>query len=348
MRIGIHSAKSDFSDRWITYCVANSIEYKIVDCYKSDIIIQLSDCDALMWHFQDSTPKDFLFAKQLLFALQANNKVVFPDFWTSWHFDDKLGQKYLLESIGAPLVTTYLFYSSIEANAWLNTTEFPKVFKLRGGAGSRNVKLIKTRKEAHKIVRKVFSKGFPQYDPYGSLKERYRKFRLGKSNFYDLFKGMVRFFYPPPFARMAGREKGYAYFQDFIPNNDFDIRVIVIDNKAFAIKRMVRKDDFRASGSGNILYEKKHFDEATITLSFELARKLKSQSTAFDFVYKDGKPLVVEISYGFVKEGYDPCPGYWDCELTWHEGPFNPYGWMVDTIIKSIKQLNGNEPYTKN
>jgi hypothetical protein len=42
----------------------------------------------------------------------------------------------------------------------------------------------------------------------------------------------------------------------------------------------------------------------------------------------------LEISYGFVAEGYDPCEGYWDKDLTWHEGSFNPYGWMVDMMIK--------------
>ena len=47
-----------------------------------------------------------------------------------------------------------------------------------------------------------------------------------------------------------------------------------------------------------------------------------------------GKPKIVEISYGFSPEGYDPCPGYWDKNLTWHEGKFNPYGWMVEEVLK--------------
>ena len=96
---------------------------------------------------------------------------------------------------------------------------------------------------------------------------------------------------------------------------------------------MVRKDDFRASGSGNIFYERELFDEATLNVSFEIANKLKTQCVAFDFVYRDGKPLIVEISYGFAPAGYDLCPGYWNKDLTWHEGKFNPYGWMVDLLL---------------
>ncbi len=34
-----------------------------------------------------------------------------------------------------------------------------------------------------------------------------------------------------------------------------------------------------------------------------------------DFVYDKDKPKIVEISYGFSPEGYDPCPGYWDKDL---------------------------------
>jgi len=155
---------------------------------------------------------------------------------------------------------------------------------------------------------------------------------LNKTDLRDIFEGIVRFVIPPPYARLRGREKGYVYFQEFIADNDHDIRVVVIRDKAFAIKRMVRSGDFRASGSGNILYDRGLFDEDTIKLSFSSAGKLKSQCVAFDFVHDNVKPLLVEISYGFSPSGYDLCPGYWDKDLNWHEGKFNPYGWMVEII----------------
>ena len=293
----------------------------------------MDGCDALMWRHAQNNPKDLVAAKPILFALEQASIKTFPNFNTKWHFDDKLGQKYLLEVLGLPLVPSYVFLDKYEAIQWSNTTSFPKVFKLRGGAGSSNVKLAKTKREAQKLINKAFGKGFSNYDAMGSLKERWRNWRLGKTSITDLAKGMVRFIAPPPFTKALGREVGYAYFQDFIPDNDHDIRVIVIGNKAFAIKRMVRKNDFRASGSGTILYDKALFNVQDIQLAFEVHEKLKSQCTAMDFVYLDGKPLLVEISYGFASAGYDPCPGYWDNNLNWHEGRFDPYGWMVEEVI---------------
>ena len=334
MKIAIHNSPSGFHPRWVKYCEDKNIPYKRVNCYANDIIHQLSDCDVLMWHHFQNNQKALVAAKPILFALKQAGIKVFPNFNTNWHFDDKLGQKYLLEALGLPFVPSYVFLKKQEALKWINTTSYPIVFKLRGGAGSANVRLVHNPKEAKRLTRIAFGKGFSNYDALGSLKERWRKWRLRKISITDLVKGIIRFVYPPPYAKALGREVGYIYFQDFIPNNDHDIRVIVIGDKAFAIKRMVRKNDFRASGSGNILYDRHHFNESDIKLAFEIHNKLQSQCTAMDFVYQNNLPLLVEISYGFSPEGYDPCPGYWDKDLNWHEGEFNPYGWMVEEVLK--------------
>ena len=340
MKIGIHHVKGSFSERWIPYCEKNDIDYKLVNCYQNDIIDQLSDCDALMWHFNHKGAKECKFAKQLMYSLEMAGKIVFPDFNTVWHFDDKVGQKYLLEAVDAPLVPSYVFYSKDAALAWARQTTYPKVFKLRNGAGSDNVKLVRSFGNAKKLIKKAFGRGFKQYDAMSNLKERIRKYRKGKTTLWNVMKGIIRIFYTTEYAKMTGNEKGYVYFQDFIPDNDFDIRVCVVGNKAFALKRMVRENDFRASGSGFILYEKEHFDDDTVRTAFEISAKLKGQSIAYDFVYKAGKPMLVEISYGFAISGYDDCVGYWEPDLTWHEGRFNPYGWMVDDVVRRVRNNN--------
>lgn len=337
MKIGIHHSKGLFSERWIDYCKVNQIDYKLVDCYSSDIMQQLSDCDALMWHFNHKSPKDSKFAKQLLYSVQAAGKEVFPDYQTVWHFDDKVAQKYLLEGIGAPLASAFVFYRKSDALHWAQQTSFPKVFKLRNGAGSDNVRLVRTKSAAIRLIKKAFGRGFKQYNAWSNLKERYRMFKAGKTTLWDVVKGVVRLIYTTEYDRVTGRETGYVYFQDFIPENDFDVRIIVVDNKAFAIKRLVRPNDFRASGSGYIRYEKDNFNDETVRLSFEMAEKLKSQCAAFDFVFSGGKTYVLEVSYGYVKEVYDPCTGFWDKDLIWHAGNFNPYGWMIEALIRRIR-----------
>lgn len=335
MKIGIHPRKNGFSQRWIEYCEQEEIPYKQVNCYSNDIIDQLEDCDALMWHFHHANCRDVLFSKQLIYSLQTSGTVVFPDFHTCWFFDDKLGQKYLLESIDAPFVPTYAFYDKIKALEWVETATFPKVFKLRHGASSSNVQLAENKYDARKLIQKAFGRGFSQYRPMLNLKERWRKFSAGQAGYIELFKGVARFGYTTDFDRVINRERGYVLFQDYISNKTSDLRVIVIGQKAFAIKRRTRPGDFRASGSGIIEYGKEHFSEELIQCSFDLAKKLNSKTLALDYVM-DKKPMLVEVSFGYSSDVYKPCEGYWDKQLNWYEGSFNPQHWMVDQVTRDV------------
>lgn len=344
MRIAIHYSNADynFSGRWIEYCKMIGVEFKIVNAYSTNIIKQIEDCDIFMWHHFQGSYKDCLFAKQLLYSLQVAGKRVFPDFNTGWYFDDKVGQKYLLESIGAPLVTSYVFYSKEDAFRWIDETTFPKVFKLRGGAGSANVKLAHTQKEARHLVRKAFGTGFSQYDKIGTFKERLYQWRQGKDSLQGVCISIIRFFVPPTFAIMHAPEKGYAYFQDFIPNNPFDIRIVVVGDKAFAIKRLCRDHDFRASGGGKLVYDKKQIDIRCVAIAFDVNEKIKAQSIAYDFIF-DAKntPKIVEISYGYSVAAYDKCEGYWTKDMQWHNGShFDFCAWMVDNILKKDENPN--------
>ena len=339
MKIAIHHRDEGFSSSWIKYCKEHEIDYKIVNCYNTDIVDQLADCDALMWHFHQANCRDALFAKQLLFSLQTAGKVVFPDFNTAWSFDDKVGQKYLLEAVNAPLVSSFVFYEKEKAMEWIGNSSFPKVFKLRTGSASSHVKLVKDKKSAAKLVNQAFGRGFRHYEPGSNLKERWRKFRTGQSTWPDLVKGILRFGHTTDFDRIIGKERGYIYFQEFIDGNEYDIRIIVIDGKACAVKRLNRKDDFRASGSGILLYEKEHFDERLIRKALELSDRLGSKSLALDCIYKEDEPLFVELSYGFPAGPFiDDCHGYWDREMIWHEGPFDALGWMVEAVVKKIRK----------
>jgi glutathione synthase/RimK-type ligase-like ATP-grasp enzyme len=334
MKIGIHFSKGSFSPEWIQYCIEKNIDYKLVNCYANDILSQLGDCHALMWHHHHTNPRDILFAKQLLFALENSGKKVFPNFPSNWHFDDKVGQKYLLESIDAPLVQSYVFYSYKEVFYWIKESTFPKVFKLRNGSGSASVQLVKNQKKAITLAKKAFGRGFRAYNSRNLLKFRWNKFINAREVPGGLIKGILRLFIKTPFEKINGKERGYIYFQDFIPNNEYDIRITYVNGRCFGLRRKVRSGDFRASGSGLIEYDMSKIPEKAITTAFNVSQKLKLQTAAFDFVIHNGEPLIVELSYGF---GYDKDQfnhGYWDKNLKYYPGSFNPYGWMVDLMLK--------------
>ena len=333
MKIAIHDGKR-FNIEWIEYCDMHSIAYKVVNCYSSSIIKDLYDCNALMWHFEQENPKDVLFAKQLLYAVQASGKKVFPDFNSVWHFDDKIGQKYLFKSINAPLVPSYVFYTKDEALKWFKDAKIPIVNKLRSGSASNHVKLISSRRKGVRIISKSFKQGFKEFDRLNYFKDKVRRFREGIDGFSDVLKGFVQIFIAPDTLKQLPTQKGYVYFQDFIPGNTYDIRLIVIGSKAYGMKRMVRENDFRASGSSIFIYDK--IDSRIVKKAFEISEKLKLLSVAYDFILSlEQEPLIVELSCFFGTKGSSKCNGYWDRDLNWHEEEFNPFGWMVDTVLNS-------------
>lgn len=335
MKVAIHQRKGSFSDAWIEYCNEQNIPYKIVNCYDSDIIEKAKDCDVIMWHHNHAIYNDVVAAKNILFALEQSGKKVFPNFNTSWHFDNKVAQKYLFEAIGAPLVPSYVFYDKSQAKEWASNTTFPKVFKLKGGAGSANVKLVKTREDAIKLINKAFGRGFSQFDRLGYARERYSKFRNNQDTLLGVFKGIGRLIIPTTFALKQGREKGYVYFQDYIPNNSFDTRIVVIGNKAIGERRFVRKNDFRASGSGVYSYE--DIDARLVKIAFEVTQRLQLQSVAFDFIFNsNNQPLIVEVSYCFGTIGISNAPGYWDSDLRWYTDKTYPEVWIIETFLHDV------------
>lgn len=341
MKIAIHQNDGGFGRHWIAYCIDHNIPYKTVNCYDSNIVNDLNDCDALMWHHNHANPKDLLFAKELLYSLETAGKLVYPDTKTTWFFDDKLGQKYLLEAINLPLVPTFVFFSKKEALGWISNAEWPLVFKLRSGAGSRNVKLIKNKRQAKRIIVKAFGKGLRQYDAYGGIRERFRGYRLGKSSFKEVIKSILHIIYPIQLEKSKGREKGYVYFQKFIPDCKYDIRVQLVGEKMWAMIRPVRENDFRASGSGKIDSDPQKIPVEARKLSLDVVRRLKLQSAAIDLLPSKGGFLITEISYAFGIGPEDMEVGYWDNNMIWHPGEMNPFGWMIeDLIVKYNKRMS--------
>lgn len=341
MRIAIHNTPYSFADKWIEYCQENKIDYSIVNCYDSDIIQQMEPYDILLWHYQQSNATDNFMAKNLLEALEFSGKLVFPNHNTGWHFDDKVAQKYIFESLNIKAPKNYVFYDLKTVKQFAKTSAYPIVWKLKGGSGSRNVKLIKNESELVSIGKKMFGSGIREYDAIDGIKESIRRYKMGKKKMIDIFKAVAHLVYPVKYERMSGKAWGYVYLQEFIPNNDSDYRVIVIgEDKAFAIKRYTRPNDFRASGSGYIEYKKELFSDELLNISFEIASKVKTQCIAFDFVYRDGEALLVEMSYGYRKEGYYACEGYWDKDLKWHAGSFNPYEWIIEDLRKELINKN--------
>lgn len=339
MNLAIHHRVGSFSDRWVAYCEEQGIPFKLVDCFATDIIEQLDGVDALMWHWHQADPSEMLFAKELTQVISKMGVRVFPDVDTCWHYDDKVAQKYLFEALKMPLVPSYVFYSKGDAVEWANQVSYPKVFKLRGGASSVNVQLVRNRAQALRLIGQAFGRGFPSISRKAILDDRVRQFRQKKNlnGLLGIVKCLGRFILPSAKERFGPRQVGYAYFQDFIAQNEWDTRLVVIGDRCIGVRRYCRKGDFRASGSGQPAYDLDYFPQEMIAEAFKSAKKLKMQSVAFDFIVHQGKYLIVEVSYCFIIGAfYDDCPGYWTRDLEWIDAPVDPQRFILEDLLETF------------
>lgn len=349
--LAIHPREGSYSDRWLEYCAEHGISVREVNCFASDIVAQLRGTDALLWQWMHHIPEDVKTGFRIIQTAEDMGLTVFPNRATCWHYDDKVSQKYLLEAIGANAAKADVFYDLQSALAWIDKASFPRVFKLSRGAGSMNVQLVRSADHARRLSARAFGRGFkPVASILGDAKSSIRRHRK-KGDLLGVLRRLPRTLSNMRrMNREIARERGYVYFQEFLPDNEFDTRVTIIGDRAFGFLRMVRADDFRASGSGNIVYDRTRIDPRCVESAFRVANRLGTQSLAFDFVKdRSGAPLIVEISYCYLAGAVHACAGHWDGRLNWHEGQMWPQDAILIDLLDAIekRRRSSHDPSAK-
>jgi glutathione synthase/RimK-type ligase-like ATP-grasp enzyme len=153
---------------------------------------------------------------------------------------------------------------------------FPKVFKLSEGAQSKNVLLLKTKKDFLRVP-KIKTRTFNLY------------FWL-----VDLIKPILKKKYPNYQKKSNHRRK--FIIQNFVEGLDGDYKVLVYGNDYYVLSRKVRPNDFRASGSGLLEYKRE--------LPSGLLEYAKTCFNAFDVPFmgldiaeKEGTYYLIEFQF---------------------------------------------------
>lgn len=303
----------------------NSINYVELDSSDLDFWLQLNNITHFIFKWGHIDHHHQL-AKTILPIIENEYKIkCFPNQSTCWHYDDKIKQYLLLKVNKFPVVESWTFWDKDKAIEWLESATFPLVFKLKGGAGGISVQLVKNKKHAIKLTRRIFGNGISQGN-FGikntfithnfNLKKIFRHYAIGLRNKF-LLKEKIGFWQ---------KHKNYIYFQKYLPNNEFDTRVTTAGLRVHAFRRFNRKNDFRASGSDRWDINPANIDMRMIEIALNISKHFGFQSMAYDFLYDENKnPKIIEMSYLYGGAGYpDFMNGYWDENLIWHEGRFWP------------------------
>lgn len=322
----IFKHSTSWKPEWVAYCEEHQISYEFFNPYHYDAVEQMGRYSAVLWAYSNYAIADLMEARNLLEVAERKGIPVFPDRHTGWHFDDKIAETYALQGVGASMPQNWVFYELDVCLQWLkDKAQYPIIGKLRCGSGASNVKKLNNFKSAKKYAKRMFAKGF---DPSPSLLYKsYSKIQSTKNwkTFVSRFKRIPEFLATRRSAKKMPVEKGYCYFQEMIPNDGFDIKVVVVGDKLSFLNRSVRKGDFRASGGGSIAHDKALVTQQIIDSAFHAADKLELQCVGFDYVVDNhtGEGKIIEMCYGFDHQAIMEANGYFDRAGTWHEEALN-------------------------
>lgn len=332
-----------YSEKFKEILEKNNIPFELVDPNSQYLINDIKNYSHLLFRHTLGDSDKFIYETIFHIAHNVYNVKCSPNYESFWPWDDKFKEFYLLKSHNFPVIDSNIFWNSSHALTFLNQAVYPLVVKLPKGASSENVVIVKSNNEARKIINQVFNKGVrsgglntkSNLSSFSNLGARKYGKLLLKTQLQRL--GLLK--YNPDRWQI---HKDSILFQKFLPNNPYDIRVTVIGERAFGFRRIVRKDDFRASGSGNIDFDPGNVDKQCVEIALEVSQKMNFTSMAYDFLYDtDKKPYISEICYAFVDWAIHDCPGFWDEKLIWHESKNWPqYYQLMDFLqMEDLKPI---------
>ncbi|MFA5973139.1 MAG: hypothetical protein WC780_12370 [Lentimicrobiaceae bacterium] len=349
MKVGLilnsNNKLCSYSEKYEELLIQNQISYVLINPNSGSLLEDLKKCSHLLFrHSQGDTDK-ILYESIFNIAQNIFNIKCWPNYETYWPYEDKIKEYYLLKSFDFPIIDSTIFWNYDQADIFIKKATFPVVAKLPKGASSSNVVIVNSINEGKKIINQVFNRGVKT----SGLKNRSNLVSFSNIGLYKYFKTILKtFIINNGILKDRGDypewqiQKDSILFQKYLPDNSFDTRVTVIGNRAFAFRRFVRKNDFRASGSGNFNLDPDQIDIRCVEIAFSISKKLNFNTMAYDFIYNEDKiPFINEISYCFVDWVVQSCPGFWDENLVWHEGKNWPqYYQLSDYLaINNLKSI---------
>lgn len=291
--------------RYERFCINNNIPYTLYNINKSDWLNESRKFDIIVCHTSSNPDFQAMIESKLYILEKVENKFCFPSFHEVWQYEDKIRSTYLYESHKLPMIPTIITHCKFEAYKLIEEVKYPFISKTTIGSGSSGVTKVESKNQAKKIIDKIFS--------YKGLKTQY---------YYQ-------------------RQKNYFFIQEFIDDADFDLRIMLIGDKAFGYYRFPDKGDFRASGAGNVV--KKEIPLDVLKEAIHIRNQLQSRQMGVDLLYskKLNKYMIIETSLFNAVDTprqleIDGVAGYYDIldlnNIFFKEGEF----WIQELLLRDL------------
>lgn len=242
-----------FSTWWPKYekfLKNNKIDYDFYDPQQSNWIEEATQFDFIIG-FSSCASYYLEEMRRKIFILEKHlHKKCFPNYDQVVFYEDKIIEDYLSKVYKFPFIETHIFNNKEEATEFaLCADNFPCVSKVNPGSSSHGVEMVDSSKKCLRIVNAAFSAS-------------------GRKTHFRYYG-----------------QKNYVYFQKYIPNDGYDLRIIVISDMVFGYYRQALENDFRASGMGTV--EKRELPIKAMKIARNVNKVLKFPMLVVDLLKDD-------------------------------------------------------------
>lgn len=262
--------------------------------------------DAFIWRAKHNPPIRKLARRFLYFFNQEMHLPTYPDWHSYWHYDDKIAQSLIFQKFDIPSPKTHVFVNKDRALEFTAQTDYPIIYKCAHGAGSSNVGMLKNEKAARAYIKKVFNRGIAT-----KFKEDW--------------------------------QRNYVYFQEFMPNNEGDYRLICYHDKMIhGFFRKNRAGEPFASGSGN--FDVFDLPKSILDFTAGVNSTLKNNIMSYDLIKgRNDEWVITEMSviYGdLTNHIYNQTPVFVKNGDSWTkmDQPENHINMTIKYILKNVWQ----------
>lgn len=264
------------------------------------------------------------YVKDVIFHLSKNNRII-PSYDLLLCHENKGYQELYKKRLGIRSLDAKYYTSADEVD--YDKIDYPIVLKTCDGSNGKGVFLAKSKSELEKHL-KDLRYGLDFFKRTDLLRRKYlrkKKFEnypdhSNKKDYEDYKKYIIK-------------EKNFI-LQQFIPNLQFDYRVLILFDKYYVTKRLVKKNSFKASGSKLFTFDKTP-DQNLLNYAKEIYSKFDTPFLSIDILFDGENYYLCEyqaLHFGinvFVKS-----EGYFSLDNEWKFIEEKPD--IIDSITKSL------------
>jgi hypothetical protein len=316
MMIAIHDDRQGWGKTYAEFCRAANVPHVVFDLLADDWLEAAAKASVVFFKCT-MYPDNIRILKERVAFLQEVLKVAaFPNHRIFRYFDSKAIERDMFQASSVRVPKTLVAGTSRDLARV--ATEFGErvVLKESAGAGSSKTRLVRNTK----------------------LRRALLELRMLDHPWYRFWNVTARSLgFTPAWG-------GQVIVQEFIPGLTFDLRVNTVGRKyVYICKRRVRRNDFRASGSGNIVYD---WDDGYLPYMREclaISQRMGFSNAAYDLLVDgNGAMWIGEVSCFYNAKTLADNPNFFEAAP---DGSFNrlprrhPLKTHLDVVLEGACDL---------